>query len=248
MDIKDWEFFGKKGLDYWYFIGKKDLIGRELSRLKQADKPKILVVGCGVGDDIGIIESYGDVTALDCDLQALEQVPSRVKKVLARIEDTGFVEEFDLIVMLGVLEHIDDDFLAIQKVKLSLKNGGRAIICVPACGLLFGPHDLALSHRRRYSAHGLRKLLENAGFNIISFSYWNSILSPLILAHRVIHNILHMGEPAIGLVKLPNMVNNLLIWVIRAENRIRDIISFPFGIEILAIVEKRSATPKDTPK
>jgi SAM-dependent methyltransferase len=72
--------------------------------------------------------------------------------------------EFDVIVLLDVLEHIEDhegflsDFVANR-----LRPGGLLLISVPAHQMLYTQHDVALGHHRRYSARELREVVEQAG-------------------------------------------------------------------------------------
>jgi len=88
------------------------------------------------------------------------------------------VEKFDLILCYHVLEHIEDDSAAMNELFRVLKKGGIALIQTPFKeGEIyedfsiktpeerlkhFGQND----HVRIYSAEGLQKRLENAGFYV----------------------------------------------------------------------------------
>jgi SAM-dependent methyltransferase len=71
---------------------------------------------------------------------------------------------FDLVLLLDVLEHVEDDagFLG-SLVAESLEPGGRALISVPAWPALFGRHDVGLHHHRRYTPRTLDALLARGG-------------------------------------------------------------------------------------
>lgn len=75
---------------------------------------------------------------------------------------------FDLLLLLDVLEHVDDDrgFLA-SLLDEHLEPEGRVLASVPAWPSLYGPQDRALSHRRRYSGRGFRALLQSSGLRIL---------------------------------------------------------------------------------
>ncbi len=93
--------------------------------------------------------------------------------------------KWNVIVACDVIEHIEDDFSAIQWIYDHLKPGGIFFATVPAFNWLFSDHDKALGHYRRYTADTFNKLIpENA--EILSSSYFNSYLFPLALVSRML--------------------------------------------------------------
>ena len=80
----------------------------------------------------------------------------------ARIARTGERPDgpFDLVLLLDVLEHVEDDegFLAGEVVPL-LAPDGTAVVSVPAHPSLFSDHDRMLQHHRRYRPADLRALV-----------------------------------------------------------------------------------------
>lgn len=86
-------------------------------------------------------------------------LPERVTLHAARPEG-----RFDLLLLLDVLEHVDDDraFLA-GLVRDSLEPAGRVLISVPAWPCLYGARDLRLGHRRRYTRRSSRELVRAGG-------------------------------------------------------------------------------------
>ena len=81
---------------------------------------------------------------------------------------------YDSIFALNVVEHIEDDVLAIKNAKKLLKTDGHLIILVPAYNWLYNSFDLALEHYRRYTRKTLNKLLSSAEFKIIHNQYFNA--------------------------------------------------------------------------
>jgi SAM-dependent methyltransferase len=67
---------------------------------------------------------------------------------------------FDLVLLLDVVEHVEDDggFLD-RSIVPHVDAGGVVIVSVPAYQALFSAHDEALAHHRRYSPRRLRALL-----------------------------------------------------------------------------------------
>jgi SAM-dependent methyltransferase len=74
--------------------------------------------------------------------------------------------QFDTVVMLNVLEHVDDPAQTLQNVRSALEDGGHAVILVPQHPWLFGSLDEALGHRERYTRRGFERALADAGFRV----------------------------------------------------------------------------------
>lgn len=82
-------------------------------------------------------------------------------------------DSYDTVFALNVIEHIEDDTLAIKNAKKLLKKDGRIIILVPAFQLLYNSFDTALEHYRRYTLKKLNTLLETE-FLIQHSQYFNA--------------------------------------------------------------------------
>jgi SAM-dependent methyltransferase len=91
---------------------------------------------------------------------------------------------FDLVLMLDVLEHVEDDRAALLDAVASfLAPGGWLLISVPAGEMLFSRHDQLLGHKRRYSPARLRALVEESGLDIVDRGdLFASLLLPRALA------------------------------------------------------------------
>ena len=76
------------------------------------------------------------------------------------------LEKFDTVIALNVIEHIENDSLAIQNAKSLLRRNGKLIILVPAGQSLYNSLDRELGHYKRYSKTGLKNLIRTAGFDI----------------------------------------------------------------------------------
>jgi SAM-dependent methyltransferase len=73
---------------------------------------------------------------------------------------------FDLVLALDVMEHVEDDGAFVERLAGRLRPSGNLIVTVPAHQSLFGPHDVALGHFRRYGRGGLVGLLDDHGFRV----------------------------------------------------------------------------------
>lgn len=93
---------------------------------------------------------------------------------------------YDLILLADVIEHIQEDKNALEKLFSKLKADGKLIIFVPACQYLYSPFDKQIGHFRRYSMKSLEKILPpNSKVTekkyIDSIGFFASLFNKLIL-------------------------------------------------------------------
>jgi SAM-dependent methyltransferase len=72
-------------------------------------------------------------------------------------------ELFDLVCAFEVLEHIEDDTMAVRQWTSYLRPGGWLLVTVPQGRDRFGPGDARMGHFRRYDPDDLTELMELAG-------------------------------------------------------------------------------------
>jgi 2-polyprenyl-3-methyl-5-hydroxy-6-metoxy-1,4-benzoquinol methylase len=80
---------------------------------------------------------------------------------------------YDGAFALNVVEHIQDDALAIANCKKLLKKGGRLVILVPAYQSLYNSFDRALEHYRRYNKTSLENIFKINNLQIVHSQYFN---------------------------------------------------------------------------
>lgn len=134
------------------------------------------VLDAGSGDGwfaAGILPCVHPATRITCwdtgyDDDARERMAREGDPRIGYLSDRP-ARRFDLLLLLDVLEHVEDDepFLR-DLVERNLEPGGRALISVPAWRALYGDHDVRLRHFRRYQPREAASLLERAGLAIQS--------------------------------------------------------------------------------
>jgi len=67
---------------------------------------------------------------------------------------------FDLVFLLDVIEHNNDERLLLAQAVEALKPGGTIVVSVPAFDWLLSTHDLRLKHIRRYRKSQLQDLMQ----------------------------------------------------------------------------------------
>lgn len=83
--------------------------------------------------------------------------------------------KFDTVIALNVIEHIENDTLALANCRQLLKPGGHLVMLVPAFQALYNKFDEELGHFRRYTARSQRSLLGQARFEVIHQQYFNMV-------------------------------------------------------------------------
>lgn len=81
-------------------------------------------------------------------------------------------ESLDVVFMMDLLEHVEDDMDFVHTVYRKLKVDGVLIVTVPAYQFLFSSHDVYLKHFRRYDYPTLYKLLSGNGFSVVKSHYF----------------------------------------------------------------------------
>ena len=84
-----------------------------------------------------------------------------------------FSQAPDTVFYVNVLEHIEDDQGELDCVCRSLRPNGHLCIFVPALGWLYGTHDKAVGHLRRYEKEALARVFKQAGFEIVLSKYFD---------------------------------------------------------------------------
>ena len=142
----------------------------------------VLEVGAGHGDFTRLLaDSAREVTALDPSERCTKILRDRfegereVEVVAGVIDAVPGHQQFDSVVLINVLEHIDDDLGALVDLRARLKPEGHLIVFVPAFDGLYSKFDRMIGHRRRYRRSHMVVLADRAGFDIIDSRYVNSV-------------------------------------------------------------------------
>lgn len=148
-------------------------------------KGRILEIGSGIGNiSKFFIENKQEIVLSDLRDNYCDILKEKFNNPVVKIdlvhpnfdqEYADYLETFDSLFALNVVEHIEDDVLAIANCKKLLKNGGILIILVPAYQWLFCNFDTELEHFRRYTQKSLKKIITKNQFKINKTFYFNVI-------------------------------------------------------------------------
>ena len=225
---------------YWWFVARRELAIQFLAQVVPPDA-KILDVGCGTGKGQESFGKLGTVFGVDFSQDALMFCHERGLERIARANAEALPiqsEVFDTVVTLDTIEHIPDDHKAVSEIARILKPGGVLLLNVPAYQWLWGPHDVALMHQRRYTRTQVRNLLTTNGFKIERLSYHIFFLFPLVALSRFMSKF-KKGEPDAKLPSIPRWVEAMFTIIQRGEAAIITRSNLPWGSSIVAVARKR---------
>jgi glycosyltransferase involved in cell wall biosynthesis len=144
---------------------------------------RVLEVGAGIGNMTRVLYGRDLIVATDIEVPYLHILRNRfsrnptIKIHHLDLNSDDYLSlkhyEFDTVVCLNVLEHIEKDEAALHKLYDVLVPGGKLALFVPADQRLFGTMDEQVGHFRRYSRENLRTVIEAAGFEVHSVRYQN---------------------------------------------------------------------------
>ncbi len=147
--------------------------------------------------------------------------------VVSSIEDYRGGGDFDCAVATDVLEHIEDDRTAFDRLVRQVRPGGLVLITVPAGRWLFGYHDKVLGHYRRYSPRTLRALVEGTCTVHELRHFGFSLLPVCFLYSKLLRRPYPMPseKPAGG----RSLRTRVLHWTLQADRRL----PVPVGTSLL---------------
>lgn len=111
-------------------------------------------------------------------------------------------DHFDLVYAFNVVEHIEDDYLALKIINYLTKKDGHIVILVPAYSFLYNHFDKILGHYRRYTTKRLAETFPKETNNVKSY-YINFIG---IFAWYIFGNILKRKTIKESNMKLYNFI------------------------------------------
>lgn len=183
MDIKELDLLGDAVAEHWYYRSKAAALSQFLKGHRVI---RILDVGAGSGFfSRHILSTTSAVEALCVDLHYEREWDDRVGDKPIHFRRTSQDFTADLVLLMDVLEHVDDDAALLKQSTEALKSGAKVLITVPAFPFLWSAHDQFLDHKRRYTISTLRPVVEQAGLKIEKLSYGFGVLFPLVAAVRL---------------------------------------------------------------
>jgi SAM-dependent methyltransferase len=225
---------------HWWYIGRRRIIAgfvEHICRQVTDRRPRILDVGCGTGANLLLLSQYGEAEGVDVSEDALAFCRARgLDKVrLGAGEELPYEDgTFDLVTALDVVEHMDDDLAGLTEMRRVLRPGGRVLLFVPTFMFLWGLQDEVSNHRRRYRLPELRRVLEQAGFEVERSTYANITFFGPILLVRKLMSLTGIKTATENTINVPAL-NGVLGAILGAESTILRHLNLPFGVSGLCV-------------
>ncbi len=169
---------------HWWYRERRHLLARALDGLRPGDA---LDIGAAGGGNTRVLRERGwRPVALEYGPEGAEVAHERGLLTLRAdatrlpIDDAAL----DLVVAFDILEHIEDDELAVREVARILRPEGTFLVAVPADPRLWSAHDVAVDHVRRYTRETLSSVLHRGGFEVVDMTSWNVLLRPVVALRR----------------------------------------------------------------
>jgi SAM-dependent methyltransferase len=231
---------------HWWFSGRRKIVESVIAGLHLSHDADILEAGCGTGGNLAMLSRYGRVFGTELDDLARQYAIDRKIGTIepGRLPDQiPFApQQFDLIVLTDVLEHLDDDSGSLKALHVRLKPGGRLLITVPAFPFLWSRHDDTHHHKRRYLKQNLIDVVKGAGFAINFVSYYNALLFPMVAGVRYIKKSMKNDTDDLGTP--PELVNSLLRGLFSSERHVLGYLSLPFGVSLFMLAQRSDINSK----
>lgn len=227
---------------HWWFVCRRRLFARELSRAGVAKNAAVLDVGTSTGTNLRMLREAGylNVTGLDISDEAILYCRNKGLGLVRKGDVTQMPfddGQFDLVLATDIVEHIDEDTEALAEIRRVLRPGGLALLTVPAFQQLWGAQDDISHHKRRYSMANFLSVVRVTGFRIIRRYYFNYLLfGPIWLARQLIRRS-GITKRSENYLNAPGL-NALLTAVFELDCRTSPKLMLPFGVSIFVLAER----------
>jgi SAM-dependent methyltransferase len=225
----------------WWYRGLRRLVADQLARALERTRAggPVLDAGCGTG---GMLRVLGPAVAgrptvgLEYDPVAAGMAKAKADRPVL----SGSVNEMPIgggtlgaYVSLDVLCHANvDPVLALKEAHRCLGPGAIAIFNLPAYSWMLSAHDRRVHNARRFTRGEARALIAAPGFRILRASYWNTLLFPLMLVHRLVER----GDAESDVRDYPRWLDAFFSTALAIERAVIGAgLSLPFGGSLMIV-------------
>jgi SAM-dependent methyltransferase len=228
--------------EHWWFAGRRHLFANEMARAEIRQSSWVLDVGVGSGSNLRMLAEmkFPHVIGLD---------PN--PDVVQICQDKGFAsvqqgticsmpfssESFDFVLATDIIEHVQDDVVALQEICRVLRPGGYVLITVPAFQSLWGLQDDVALHYRRYRLGTLLERVAGAQLAIVRSYYFNYLLFAPIWTARQIIRLARIRLQSENELNSP-LINRFLTAIFRLDIATAPLLRPPFGVSALVLARK----------
>lgn len=231
---------------FWWYVARRDLFTRLLSKHSPPGRAFALDVGCGPASNASLHAALAErVLSIDTEAVVFKEWPLTSGSL--RIVGSALClpvrdASADALLFLDVLEHLPEEGPALRELFRALRPGGVAVLSVPALQSLWGWHDEQAHHYRRYRLSRATRLVREAGFEVLEAHYFNCLLTPPIWCARKICRLSSSSKGKIEMDLSPSLMNGFFIALLGFENRlIAHGFHWPFGSSAVLLARRPGA-------
>jgi SAM-dependent methyltransferase len=208
-----------------------------ISNVRQWVRGDVLEVGAGLGSNTIPLQN-NEVRSWQC-LEPDPELASRLTKAVAAVPNCSVRvgtmasmagRQFDSILYIDVLEHIELDRQELAEAANLLRPRGHIIVLSPAHPFLYSNFDATIGHKRRYTKRSLRNCTPtNCKLEVIF--YLDSIGMFASMANRV---MLRQSTPTVRQIKTWDN------YIVPLSRVLDSLIGYTFGKTIVGIWTRTS--------
>ena len=227
----------------WWFKVRASIIFDHLRKNIPSTRPlHILNVGAATGHTSVLLEEFGEVVSIEYDQECFEFTKEKLAINIINASATAlpFADDtFDLVCAFDIIEHIEDDDVAVKEMGRVCKKEGILCLTVPAFMGLWSKHDDINQHHRRYIMSSLLPLLNELQGEIIYNTYFSTnLFIPLYVFRKLTRVIPEKwirkdAGSDFTIIHRESKVNNVLYRIFSLERLWLQKYRFPFGSSIL---------------
>lgn len=244
MEAAEYELMHAVEDRMWWYRGLRRLVADQLARAlsRSPAAGPVLDAGCGTGGMLRVLgASVAGHPTVGLDFNPVAAGMARGKA--GRPVMSASVNEMPVgdgklggYISLDVLCHANvDPVVALKEAHRCLGPGAITVLNLPAYAWMFSAHDRRTQNARRFNRGEACALLAGTGFRVIRATYWNTILFPLMLVHRLIER----DDAESDVKEYPRWLDAIFSSALAVERAVIGAgLSLPFGGSLLVVAAR----------
>ena len=245
--------------EHFWYRGRHELLLKVLKKetlrnFRKTDGLRAIDMGGGCGGWLEYLHTHDaglfqELALADSSIRALSLAEPVVGSFAARYQidllDLVWSEDWDVVFLLDVLEHIPEHRRALEQVRKSMRPGGLLFVTTPALKQFWTYNDDLAHHQRRYCKQDFRELADAVGLELLRTDYFMFLLSPALVLSRMFSRppasatAEQLREHLARTHRIPaRPVNAMLARAFSIEALMVNRVAFPWGTSILAVFRR----------
>ena len=230
-----------------FWFNSRNALILHVLRKYASDAKHFLEIGCGTGyvltsvaDAMPALRLTGSELHVSGLAIARRRLGDRASFLQLDARRLPFREEFDIVGVFDVLEHIAEDEDVLAAIWRALHPGGILLATVPQHPALWSPSDEIACHVRRYRVGELDRKVRDCGFSVLASTSFVTLLFPAMVASRKLARRSKHRRPGREM-RLGPLANHVATFTMTLERALIVAgVRLPFGGSRLLVARKPS--------